>query len=257
MASFLKICHLPGCEMETTSTCSRCVTVGYCSPEHQMADWRAHKPNCNHLAIVSKIEEVYKNTVTLSGRAHVDELYRLFNDLKYFYKLLFILFKEGRLTMRNNTFKIDNELTKFEKEIEFIDNLYGNLPNSNNDALGRFSLVFYHRISKSIIFLSSILHKYSTPPVNMTKFAAETSQTVDLLIIRSIHTYGIINHPINTNSNLSDKLDILKRSYEYIKDIPSLSTVSEFLELSIERFSASIRRIYNLDGGRRKTRNRR
>jgi len=265
MASFLETCHLPDCGLPANYTCSKCVTVGYCSSEHQRTEWKAHKPNCGHLAIVYKIEEVYKNAVTLSGREHIDTLYRLYNDLKYFYRLLFIQFKEGRLIMRNNTFNIDSELSKFEREIQFIDKLYGvsnnildDLRNSNininiviSNKLSSLYLIFYHRIAKSIVFLSSILYKYSTPPVNMTIFASGTNEIVDLLIYNSIATYGIINHPINTNTSLSDRLDIIKRAFQHTKNISSLYSVSALLQTKIaERETA-------LDGGRRKTRRRR
>lgn len=39
-------CHAPGCEEVGASLCSRCRKVGYCSKEHQRADWGRHKKEC-------------------------------------------------------------------------------------------------------------------------------------------------------------------------------------------------------------------
>jgi hypothetical protein len=38
------ICHI--CEANATSRCSACKEVFYCSVEHQRADWKSHKSDC-------------------------------------------------------------------------------------------------------------------------------------------------------------------------------------------------------------------
>lgn len=41
-------CHAPRCRSEgVMRMCGRCGRVGYCSRECQVADWRAHKPDCS------------------------------------------------------------------------------------------------------------------------------------------------------------------------------------------------------------------
>jgi hypothetical protein len=257
MASFLRSCHLPDCGLPGNYCCTRCVTVAYCSPGHQRADWKAHKPNCGRFAIIPKIQEVYKNTLTLSGQEHIDTLYGLYNTLKVIYRAIFINYQDDRSTIRNNTFNIDSELTRIEREIESMavlyvksNNILDDLRNSKRSGL---CLFIYYRLFTSIIFLSSRVYKFSTPPVNMTIFDTDTTNMIDVHIYTSIINYGFINNPIDTNTSSSDRLDIIKRAHEYIKDLTGLTNVSALLQTKI----AELKRVVNLDGGRRKTRRRR
>ena len=48
------LCGLPSCEMQATSDCASCKTRGYCSKEHQHADWKAHKVVCKRLTKARK-----------------------------------------------------------------------------------------------------------------------------------------------------------------------------------------------------------
>ena len=48
------LCGLPSCGDKATSDCASCKTRGYCSNEHQHADWKAHKVECKRITKVRK-----------------------------------------------------------------------------------------------------------------------------------------------------------------------------------------------------------
>jgi hypothetical protein len=39
-------CALPSCSKAAKRKCAACKSLGYCSREHQRADWKAHKKEC-------------------------------------------------------------------------------------------------------------------------------------------------------------------------------------------------------------------
>jgi len=44
------LCSLPGCTNPAPYMCGKCSSAFYCSPEHQKADWKRHKPECRALS---------------------------------------------------------------------------------------------------------------------------------------------------------------------------------------------------------------
>jgi hypothetical protein len=48
------LCGLPSCGKKATSDCASCKTRGYCSKEHQHADWKAHKVDCKRICKARK-----------------------------------------------------------------------------------------------------------------------------------------------------------------------------------------------------------
>jgi hypothetical protein len=55
-------CGLPSCSAAATDNCSACGTQGYCSKEHQRADWAAHKLVCKHLRKERKAKKKKKKS---------------------------------------------------------------------------------------------------------------------------------------------------------------------------------------------------
>ena len=48
------LCGLPSCGEKATSDCASCKSRGYCSKEHQHADWKAHKVECKRICKARK-----------------------------------------------------------------------------------------------------------------------------------------------------------------------------------------------------------
>ena len=44
------LCSLPGCTSPAPYMCSKCRSAYYCSEDHQMTDWKRHKPECRALS---------------------------------------------------------------------------------------------------------------------------------------------------------------------------------------------------------------
>ncbi|PPQ74968.1 hypothetical protein CVT26_011683 [Gymnopilus dilepis] len=64
-------CQLPGCAITFSSgqiglqRCSVCKAVAYCSREHQLDNWKAHKPFCNKIkALQNKLEDEERNLLS-------------------------------------------------------------------------------------------------------------------------------------------------------------------------------------------------
>ncbi len=50
-------CYLPECKVRAPNRCGGCKAAFYCSREHQMADWRAHRPECKKFKKYRKKEK--------------------------------------------------------------------------------------------------------------------------------------------------------------------------------------------------------
>ena len=61
-------CAGPGCEKSAEKICSRCLSVGYCGPVCQRADWDGgHKAQCKRLAAERAAEEAAKEAAKGGG----------------------------------------------------------------------------------------------------------------------------------------------------------------------------------------------
>lgn len=49
------------CENITTTRCSACSQVFYCSIAHQQSDWKIHKKNCRPFKVYSSQNHIYTN----------------------------------------------------------------------------------------------------------------------------------------------------------------------------------------------------